>query len=166
MKTQIPIATPLGLIALMGALTAGPCTAQPFAPADADLSAAYCIGVVNRQMALASDMRAKFAGSAHPGDVSAMSKFDQNLRELQDRLNRLRAYVVPKIDYLDPVALSAASDRGEADLTAILAQTTAASNECQQPAVDERMQCVQTKVEAGGPWQRTQRCKRLDFLPF
>ena len=162
------------LIALLGAAAAGPCTAQSFSPAtDVDLSAAYCIGVVKIQIPgmnnvranlSTNDVRASLSGSNDPLAAYATPLVDQELGDLRDRLHRLQAYVIPKIGHLDPVSLAVASARGEGGRHGInISPASAANSERQRPTVDERLQCVQAKVKEGEPWQRTQRCKQLDF---
>jgi hypothetical protein len=157
----------LRLIVLAGALAAGSCGAQTrVPPTDVDLLAAYCIGIVQRQIVGANEFRAKVSGSNSAADVRATSLMDSYLQELQDRLQRLQSYLIPKISYLDPMSLALASARGDVDYNSTTGVSTAASDECRQSGASDLFQCSQTKVRASALWQRMDRCTRIDFLPF
>ena len=157
----------LRFVMLLCMLASGPCDAQTFAPSsDVDLLAAYCFGVVARSLASANEFRAKFDGSNAPADVQVAVQMGKQVQELQNRHQRLRSYIVPKIQYLDPTSLAAARARGDSDYSLVQALAGAALEECHRSGGNDLVQCVQTKVQTNGARQRMDRCDRLDFLPF
>ena len=73
---------------------------NPALPSDVDLRAAYCVGVLNA----ATDER-----EVYPAFREGFRKLN---RPQYVALDRLRAYLAPKVPYLEPEPLSVAIEQG------------------------------------------------------
>lgn len=134
---------------------------QTVVASDVDLAASYCLGVVRRQVSAASQL-----ASQYRGETNYAALFAQNQKDLQERLERLRAYLLPKFQYVDTLQLAAATQRGEADFDSIPALIDRAGAQCLKGTPVERLQCITEQTERLPVSERMGRCKRLDFLPF
>jgi hypothetical protein len=159
----------LRLIVGLGALlciaaAATPCGAQPavLLPSDVELASAYCIGVLQRQAAMADERALKSPGA----DGYATQQIEQHRQELRETLERLQSYLVPRMPYLDAMALAGAGARADADIDDVLAQGRRASTDCRRTDTDEALQCTLAKVQASRSWHRMDHCTHIDFLPF
>lgn len=134
--------------------------AQAFAqqpPTDTDLKAAYCIGVTQQTI---TSMPAGM-----PESLTATE---------QDRLQHLQAYLVPRMQYVDPLGLAAARARGQADERAIVgpdmvacgmkcfAQPSSGPASVAQAAAKQCMAACDTEHRLPRIWA----CTDLSWLPF
>ncbi len=150
----------LCLAALVGALAAGSSWGAPGAslPSDVELASAYCIGVLQRQLAMMDGIVVKGGAESY-----ATQQIRQHQQDLHDSL---QSYLLPRMPYLDEMSLAGASARADADIDSVLDQGRRASGECHRTDADEELQCTLTKVQGTGPWRRMDRCGHIDFLPF
>jgi hypothetical protein len=65
-------------------------------PTDVELKAAYCLGVTRITQQVSSSAWASIQ-AAHQDNLPLAAPIRQNLAEQNDRLDRLRAYVLPKL---------------------------------------------------------------------
>jgi hypothetical protein len=83
-------------------------------PTDTELRAAYCLGATKVTQQLSSQMW-KEMQAAHADTSQAGVLIHRNLTEQDDRLDRLRAYVLPKLLADQTLQIAIASKRGEND---------------------------------------------------
>lgn len=163
----------LGLVAslLMSSATAQ----QPYGqPTDNDLHAAYCLSV--SQTALAEMQATRSQILANGGAGSKLdSATSSGINELSSRVNRLRAYVLPKMVANDDavIGLAAAAQRGRQDWATL--STDEKINACNRacaafstrnaPNDDKAVtECVQSCAPEIS--QRLHTCTDLSWLPF
>jgi hypothetical protein len=91
---------------------------------------------------------------------------EQHRQELRESLERLQSYLVPRMPYLDAMALANAGARADADIDDVLAQGRRASTDCRRTGAGEELQCTLAKVQATRSWHRMDHCTHIDFLPF
>jgi hypothetical protein len=121
-------------------------------PTDIDLKAAYCLRV--SQMAWAGYQPGRFAF------------VDRMAAEDQDRVNRLKSYLLPRMSYLDATGLVMASKRGEVDQAQYSQHFNNLEVQCAQDASAEIcMSRLEGSMEAGLR-TRIHTCNKLDWLPF
>lgn len=121
------------------------------APTDTDLKAAYCTGVTQQEIV---EMPQGMPESVTQGD--------------QDRLQHLQAYVVPRMQFVDPLGLAAARKRGQRDAKVIADPAMlACTQQCSttQSNVDALRQCVLT-CDTQQRLPRIWACNDLSWLPF
>jgi len=152
--------------------------AQQF-PNQVDLKAAYCIDVIQNQVAVMS--------TPTPND-NANRFLAEYLDKANSNLRRLRLYLVPRLlsliqsESLDPFSISglqAASVRGkedamramhDADVCLTFCQNVKCLNKCRDGDACrtscQDMKCLSKCVEKSEARTRTQMCNDLSFLPF
>jgi len=159
LRLIVGLGTLLGIVA-----TAVPCGAQQPAllPSDVELASAYCIGVLQRQAAMADGRMLASPGA----NGYAAQQIEQHRQELRESLERLQSYLVPRMPYLDAMALASAGARADADIDDVLAQGRRASTDCRRTEAGEELQCTLAKVQATRSWHRMDHCTHIDFLPF
>src|SRR5207244_175721 len=118
--TKVQIRKPVsGMLATVIVATA---LAQDSLPTDAELRSAYCIPVLQWQIAWHQEMVSR-ADKAPAELREQASQLDPNGREtieqLQSALNRLQSYLLPRIGHRDSSAMLLATSRGEKDLKAL-----------------------------------------------
>jgi hypothetical protein len=146
-----------------------PALAQRVPPTDTDLRAAYCIRVLHyeaqRDQAAANGVQEDIAKGGAVRDAKRSEELkglaretERKLRETQARLDRVMAYVTPKLAYLDSAPIVAAFAQADADIAAL--QVKSCSADCvKDPACPER-ECVSQDV-AG----RLKPCEQVTWLP-
>lgn len=119
-------------------------------PDQVDLKAAYCIPI------------ARSSSNATVRE-NLPERIKNSLRENKERnevnLRRLNLYLLPRIPYLDSMALIGASRSAEDDLARIAAEVGA----CFKKSEVEAMTCLNVNTEAA---VRVRSCNNLSFLPF
>lgn len=148
------------IVLLCSTWCAGALSQQLVPASDVDLTASYCLGVVQQQLVGAAALAAKFDGTDRP----TSQLLSEHQQALQDRLTRLRAYIIPKLQFTDPTALLIARSRGQTDATALVAMSI--PNECRSPDQVATVDCGLSGFRATGLWKRVERCKALEFLPY
>ena len=109
LRLIVGLGTLLGIVA-----AAAPCGAQQavLLPSDVELASAYCIGVLQRQAAMADGRMLASPGA----NGYAAQQIEQHRQELRESLERLQSYLVPRMPYLDTMALASAGARADADI--------------------------------------------------
>ncbi|WP_267224138.1 hypothetical protein [Dyella silvae] len=128
-------------------------SAPKAAPDNTDLKAAYCTGVVEAQLRVFRPASTNTATSS-------------GLREQQTaKLQRLRAYINPRLQTLDPAPLLAARAQGMADWPLGEKQKTQCFVECFQGEGDHS-HCAAQCDGAGEASQHLKICEKLSFMPY
>jgi len=153
-----------GVLAVAASVLAlGAAHAQVRIPTDIELKAAYCVKVVQGQIAL-------YQSLPQISQEGEKIKAD-SIRAAEDRLNRLKLYVMPRMSVLDPTAMLAAMKRGETDFAT---KTDDAVDEtcdktCQFKAKPggESARCFSDCLALHDPRvARLQSCANINWLPF
>lgn len=126
-------------------------------PTDIDLRAAYCLPIVNDELAT-------FQTPIDPSVLTPQMKqgVESAIAEAQERANRLKRFLLPRVPYLDATALLAASTQGKQDEQRGLQDTRECFTSC-QGASDSRACMTSCETDA---LARVRRCSKLDWLPF
>ncbi len=130
------MSTKLLLLAMLGFSV--PALAQRVPPTDTDLRAAYCIRMLHyesqRDQAAVNGVQEDLAKGDTARDTKQLEELkglatetERKLRETQARLDRVMAYVTPKLAYLDSAPIVAAFAQADADIAAL--QTKSVSQE-------------------------------------
>ncbi len=148
-RRQIVFA-PLLLLAVFGRAPAQ----QLAPPTDTDVSAAYCLRIIQRQIAAIPLM----------GRTEAVNKA---IGDARDRVNRLQSYLTSRSASLDAAGLQAATKRADVDSEQLAAQTDRCVNSvCKQ---DDTPDSCTSKLWAcvGSDLQtRVHSCDNLVWLPY
>jgi hypothetical protein len=136
------------------------------APTDAELHTAYCIPVMRWVVSEANEQIKNSSNQNNPQELALLS-------EAKAVFDRLRAYLIPKIDTLDPVALTLASKRGETDIRDLNSAVNQCHNKCSwhlnADGFDKYDACYQECMANNGTKDlvaRIQACKKPTWLPF
>jgi hypothetical protein len=121
---------------------------QPLPPTDVDLKASYCTAVVQKWL------KNTPAGTG-VGDIDKLHDSRQ-----QD-LDRLRAYLVPRMAALDALGLLTAFRQGERDYENGLKEISQCIEGCGARDGGKCMLGCESKT-----YERTSQCQGLAFLPF
>jgi hypothetical protein len=142
---------------------------QDLVPSDAELRSAYCLPVVKAEIKLARDAIAMADAnktSPIPAVQENLTKASEELRkglvQAESALNRLQAYLVPRVMARDPVALMAATQRGEADLRAL--ESMAAQYAACRGVTDDKA-CIDSYTDKDLV-ARIRACANPTWLPF
>ncbi|WP_321899143.1 hypothetical protein [Paraburkholderia heleia] len=126
-------------------------------PNNVDLLAAYCVPILKSQLDFYQN------SLAQPSTNPKVDEFTRGLAaDTQQNLNHVQRYVLPRMEYLDPTALLAASTQGKEDFQRALADTGQCFSTCQNNA--NAQQCMSSCTT--DTMQRVRRCQKLDWLPF
>lgn len=133
-------------------------------PTDADLKTAYCITVVKKNIQ-------SLSMNTDPPGSPARNMIDDLLRDRNNELHRLQSYLLPKLPSLDATGLIAASNRGEADSAASLANAQQCGNRCESTLEsgkpgDKWVSCIQTCSAENPAATRVASCRNINWLPF
>lgn len=132
----------MGIVGALALQSAG--VAPSRTPTDVELKSAYCLQVLEAQQS------STVAALAQPGgEVWLRAAFQAAYAGTAGNLARLHAYLDPRVASLDPLALSAALGRGQADASDMLAAVAAPSGHVPD-----------------GLTQRVQSCATINWLPF
>lgn len=156
--------------AILAALTmlSGRATAQT-GPTDVELKAAYCLGVTKTTQPIASEMWAEVQ-AAHQETLPAGVVIRRNLDEQNDRLNRLRAYVLPKLMDDQTMQIAIAGKRGESDALQLQSPTLLqCTSQCKPPSQntpDETANFKSCLVACSPALPRVWSCNDTSWLPY
>jgi hypothetical protein len=163
-------------------------------PTDAELRSAYCIPVLRWQLKMFNDTQAALERSHEQGDASfkqnppssdvqrqladlekkyleAIGSVRGEISRMQSTLDRLRAYLLPRMMQLDGMAIALATTRGEADLRDFQAMTGRCGNQCgisDQPGLgpnDKEKACFESCADKELA-ARLRACSSPTWLPF
>jgi hypothetical protein len=167
--------------------------AAPREANDVELRAAYCIVVIQEEVTLANQLWVQtrsLPGAAAPATVSddalvtglaresrsgpaarspggrdvALERIEKGMRERETALNRLRSYLVPKLQYLDQGPLTAATQRADADRQEALQIAAVCTQQCgggQQPCSSACFDKAAAPIV-----ERFKGCRDPSWLPF
>lgn len=129
-----------GVLAAVCAFTTG-AAAQPPAAGAEDMRSMYCVEVIRAQIGLqhhlisASDEAANSATTPTLRQqwIDTTSELLQGLAKLEELRYRLQAYMLPRMQALDSLALATAIREGEADFEASRALADRCATECSTP---------------------------------
>lgn len=138
-------------------------------PTDVELKAAYCLSVTQGLMNQTAQMMTNLGV---PPEKQTDAFKDQN-----ERVNRLKLYLLPRLQELEMLSVTSALKRGETDAATYFARMSEVQNKCQPscPALgsssqeyDRWQQCMLDCIVARHDEfiERIKSCSRLDWLPF
>jgi len=169
--------------------------AQDTVPTDAELRSAYCIPVLQSEIKMLSDAVASMDRWRSQNDQS----FQQNppspdvqnqLRENQKQylestekvregiarrkstLNRLQAYLLPRLMHLDPMAIALATKRGDADVQGLHDMSHRCGSQCGisdqigGPDPDDKAKACFASCSDKDLVARLKACSTPTWLPF
>ncbi|WP_341918633.1 hypothetical protein [Polaromonas sp. YR568] len=120
-------------------LTVAPAISQTPPPlaSETDLKAAYCMAVYNNQQAVLGEL---IGPNTHRALADTSTKA---LQQAQSDDRRVRLYLVPRMEYLDPAALLSAKKSGEEDWVRAFAATSTCATSCPESAEAARIKsCI------------------------
>jgi hypothetical protein len=135
-------------------------------PNDTDLRAAYCIPLTKRGIGIFSQELSNLAASGD-NDVTRLTQKDLN--EANDKLRHLQSYLVPRLKYLDAVAVRAAQKRGEHDAARLNdPDLKACSDKCWASIATDSLEASKACLRSCEPEMlpRIWACNDLSWLPF
>jgi hypothetical protein len=158
-------------IAVVGiSATAATADAQQWStPSDSELRSAYCISILQSEVALNEQMiEAATPNDSATPEVKASAKravdaLRAGLIETQSLLDRLRSYLLPRVQNLDALAMLAAMKRAEADLAEVRATTDRCTPRCLNTSDEHACWNSCTNQDLVG---RVQSCRHPTWLPF
>lgn len=148
------------LIAAVLALYGGVVLAKEL-PNEVDLRAAYCIPVINNDL---QEMNYDFSGM----DAEIVNMAAKKKSEIENDLNRLKSYLLPRLKYLDNLSLGVARERGKADVDRFNHdKKVCVYDVCQaQKSTTAKSECAIKCLDGNQVRERLKRCNDLSFLPF
>lgn len=144
------LALTVGLSLLLPAFAAS--AQQQQLPNNADLKAAYCIPIMQSQVA-------NFQGDTKTTDPQVKQHIAAALADVSGRLERTQRYLLPRIPYLEPTALAAARQQGISDQATSIKLVLDCAKTCETPACMDK--CVPSE-----PANKVRSCNQTDWLPF
>ena len=131
--------------------------AQTFLPNDSDLTAAYCVGVLNAK----TDALNK---QSHLREFPAIRDSQDELSlGFQRDLRRLNLYLIPRLSRLETQGLLAATVSGREDFVAGLEDLTKCTSTKKNCVTDEG--CMSACRSISPAIRRSDRCNDTSFLP-
>ena len=126
-------------------------------PNEADLKAAYCSSVVRSWIQVFNQ---DFSGY----DADVKKEMAKLIAETEEDLRRLESYLFPRMRYLDLLSITAAVERGKADV----ARNQQDGQTCREFCPDKktRTSCLEKCRDDGAAYKRIAVCGDLSFLPF
>ncbi|MPW24110.1 hypothetical protein GCT13_47660 [Paraburkholderia sp. CNPSo 3157] len=150
-------ATAMAFLAACASLPIRTFAQQP--PSDVDLRAAYCIPIVNQQVAV---YQHALSSPGQPLPPQLEETIKNMAADAQDRADRLKRYLLPRMADLDATALLAASEQGKQDLQRGKQDVIQCMTFCQHDA--NPAACMSSC--STDTLTRVRRCTKLDWLPF
>lgn len=159
-------------------------SAQRPLPTDTELRAAYCVRVLQSDVANLKSLSTQIDDTATriqevPPDLRQQvlqtlqeSKRDlpQKIAERESALNRVQLFILPRMKYLDATALLAATRRADSDLQESAAVGGKCLRQCAEPkagepAADRSASCLRSCMGADLQ-SRLEACRSPTWLPF
>lgn len=153
-------------------------------PTDTELRAAYCVPVLQSDIADLRKLLAEVDNSIEriqdtPLEIRQQvlktlqeSKRDlpQKIAERESALNRVQLFILPRMRYLDTSALLGATQRGASDIQQWATVTSKCARQCRQRSTDEATSdqyssCLKT-CTSGDLEIRLSACRNPTWLPF
>lgn len=133
-------------------------------PVEADLRSAYCSAV------LTGHLQTWNGQDSSDFDDAAKKVSAEIAAELEDDLRRLKSYLLPRLKYVESLGISAAVERGKADMARVMQEAVNCGNECKVRADNKNFTkdytCTGKCMEGSAAKKRTDACDDLSFLPF
>ncbi|HEV3425242.1 MAG TPA: hypothetical protein VG105_15975 [Paraburkholderia sp.] len=166
-KAQVHLAPRFFAFVVALALT-GAASAQGTAPpTDTDLRAAYCMAITKGQLGVLSSI---FPDVATPGATDVPDMVRKSWSEENDKLQHLRSYLVPRLQYIDALSVLAAEKRGEHDVARVNndQDLQACTARCPVPASTNDLDAYTACTRSCEPEMLTRiwACNDLSWLPF
>jgi hypothetical protein len=144
---------------------AGAVTVELREPTDNELRAAYCAGYLRVSLENIAVVKADLAGPNKSGMADPKAALELAVRverEMSDRYERLRGYLLPKASTFDADAFRIANERGRGDYSRANDELASCYRACEPRGLRTCMDtCFKSELQ-----QRTQRCSDLGWLPF
>lgn len=158
--------------------------AQRPLPTDTELRAAYCVRVLQSDIANLQSLRAGIDESVARINEVPPDLQQQVLRTLQESkrdlphmiseretaLNRVQLFILPRIPYLDSTALLAATRRADSDLQGSATVGSKCVRECSElkrgDGADDRSAPCMRACMGGELQSRLETCRNPMWLPF
>ncbi len=155
----------LGVALVLSAMTgASPARADPANwPGDTDLKAAYCIVALNDRVEMIGKLTGSLAGTSQ--EAAARATADTQTRAAQERLTRLRSYLLPRMTFLNPAPMAAAMAQVHADQKTLKEQYEAAGCFHKTDGASQAA-CLDAVVASSDAAKKLFRCDDISFLPY
>jgi hypothetical protein len=138
---------------------------EPSLPTDAELRSAYCISVLQWEIANTSKMVAALANGKTAEGQHAYADSQRSVEKFQSALARLQSYLLPRMPHLDPMPLALAQKRGEADLQQLM-NTSQCLLDCKAKKGDNSDVACSDSCTDKPLVQRMRACAEPSWLPF
>jgi hypothetical protein len=147
--------------------------AQQAVPTDTELRSAYCASVIRGDIDLQQKMIAQIDAAVKSAPtpelqqqaIKASTELHEGLTKIETVRDRLKLYLLPRIGSLDPIAITAAMHRGEADVQEVMAMVNRCSAKCDPLPGDQRATCNASCVD-NDLIARVKACTNPTWLPF
>jgi hypothetical protein len=139
-------------------------------PNDVEQKASYCLAVLKLQYSEAAALESKVTDATNPDARKALEAgavwTKKHAEKLNDNINRIESFLLPRLPYLEPTAVLTAYYRGEADIRRQRkeSQVTKCIDKCKNTGFSER--CMRECMEADELNRRIFQCRDLSFLPY
>lgn len=144
-------------------------------PDESELKSAYCNAVIKKQLSAIKVEISPQPQSPASTDNAVLNdalralqlSMQRQTKILQDNLNRVQLYLLPRLKYLDSDAILAAHRRGEVDFQR--QRDTGAAAKCRSECSDlmeTSNQCLAECMRRDPLNKRIFQCRDLDFLPY
>ena len=145
-------------------------------PDEVELKAAYCIAVTQDQITNFSSNRVdaeKQLDRTQDERIKSFLKESISVSkrvesELLDKINRLQSFLLPRLPMLDTASVSAAYNRGQADVRKQSegGSSNRCTSRCQSLKSSQVSGCLTECMQEDEIYVRTIPCQKLAFLPF
>jgi hypothetical protein len=145
-------------------------------PNDVEQKAMYCLAVIKLQNSdyVAGDTYIESTEKSVTDpvvrkileDVIAINKKD--IAKLEDNINRIQLFLLPRISYLEPDAMLAASSRGKMDFVKQKQSLKLKQciDRCKNSVASQKTLCLKDCMEEDELNRRIFQCRDLSFLPY
>ena len=135
--------------------------AQTMLPNAADLKSAYCIDRNQRVLSAHLQLLELLKDESLPGAKELREQTTKSKARDEQQLQRMRAYLLPRMPYLDSTALLAAIQRSREDSKVL------SDCKCTEGRSADFASCFNScTASSGGAAQRLQSCDDVTWLPF
>lgn len=165
----------LSLLAAASFGLVGVAGAQETEPTDVELRSAYCIAVLNADINLTDKLIANSDASVKSAPTPELRQLDlkmnsdlrDGLAKFESALNRLKLYLLPRMVSRDPIAITAAMNRGQADIHEVMAMADRCGAKCARPGqTPDQIAACDTSCFDKDLMARVEACVSPIWLPF
>ena len=136
-------------------------------PDDVEQKASYCLAVLKLQYSEIEAIEAKVTHATDPDAKQVLETAAIKLKKpIDDNIDRIQSFLLPRTQYLEPTAILSAYNRGEADVRRQREESQArkCADKCKNTGFSE--QCIGECMEADELNRRIFQCRDLSFLPY